>query len=73
MLIRYEWPWHCAAGVSAERLRSSGITDGLSFAFRQLSEGGGPKKIAERVEIELKVCAAPRASNPQRVEHGIAS
>merc|ERR1719453_1594045 len=31
-----------------------GMTDGLSFAFRQLSAGGGPKKIAERVENELK-------------------
>ena len=41
-------------GVSADRLKASGITDGLSFAFRQLSEGGGPKKIAERVESELK-------------------
>ena len=39
-------------GVSAERLKASGITDGLSFAFRQLSAGGGPKKIAERVEAE---------------------
>ena len=42
------------AGVSAERLKSSGITEGLSFAFRQLSEGGGPKKIAERVQGEFR-------------------
>ena len=41
-------------GVSAERLQASGITEGLSFAFRQLSAGGGPKKIAKRVEGELK-------------------
>ena len=41
-------------GVDADRLKRSGITDGLSFAFRQLSAGGGPKKIAERVEVELK-------------------
>ncbi|EOD27052.1 hypothetical protein EMIHUDRAFT_450128 [Emiliania huxleyi CCMP1516] len=38
-------------GVSAERLKASGITDGLSFAFRQLSAGGGPKKIAERAQL----------------------
>merc|ERR1719331_3761074 len=41
-------------GVSADRLKASGITDGLAFAFRQLSAGGGPRKIAERVEAELK-------------------
>ena len=49
----------CEHGLLARgRLRrpaqGSGITDGLSFAFRQLSAGGGPKKIAERVEVELK-------------------
>ena len=33
------------ANVSLERLQSSGITEGLSFAFRQLSKGGGPKKM----------------------------
>ena len=31
-------------GVSAERLKASGITDGLSFAFRQLSAGGGDQR-----------------------------
>jgi len=40
--------------VSLERLQSSGITDGISFAFRQLSQGGGPKKIQERVRDEFK-------------------
>lgn len=40
--------------VSLERLQSSGITEGLSFAFRQLSQGGGPKKIQERVKEEFK-------------------
>eukprot|EP00550_Attheya_septentrionalis_P007947 CAMPEP_0198291854 /NCGR_PEP_ID=MMETSP1449-20131203/9230_1 /TAXON_ID=420275 /ORGANISM="Attheya septentrionalis, Strain CCMP2084" /LENGTH=948 /DNA_ID=CAMNT_0043990537 /DNA_START=99 /DNA_END=2945 /DNA_ORIENTATION=+ len=39
--------------VSAQRLKDSGITDGLSFAFRQLSAGGGPKKIQERVKAEF--------------------
>jgi len=40
--------------VTPERLKASGITEGLAFAFRQLSAGGGPKKIAERVESQLK-------------------
>lgn len=39
--------------VSLERLQSSGITEGLSFAFRQLSKGGGPKKMQERVKEEF--------------------
>ncbi|KAL7497991.1 hypothetical protein ACHAWT_006846 [Skeletonema menzelii] len=42
------------ADVSLERLQSSGITEGLSFAFRQLSQGGGPAKIQERVKEEFK-------------------
>ncbi|KAL3798857.1 hypothetical protein HJC23_004645 [Cyclotella cryptica] len=42
------------ADVSLERLESSGITEGLSFAFRQLSQGGGPKKIQERVKQEFQ-------------------
>jgi len=41
-------------GVTAERLKESGITEGLSFAFRQLSQGGGPKKIQERVKAEFQ-------------------
>lgn len=41
-------------GVTAERLKKSGITEGLTFAFRQLSAGGGPKKIQERVKEEFK-------------------
>merc|ERR1740139_911102 len=32
-------------GVTAEKLEASGITDGVAFAFRQLSAGGGPAKI----------------------------
>ena len=42
------------ADVSLERLQSSGITEGLSLAFRQLSQGGGPAKIQERVKEEFK-------------------
>ena len=41
-------------GVTAERLKQSGITEGLTFAFRQLSQGGGPKKIQERVKAEFQ-------------------
>eukprot|EP00980_Cylindrotheca_fusiformis_P012591 scaffold3084_cov144-Cylindrotheca_fusiformis.AAC.39 len=41
-------------GVTAGRLKQSGITEGLTFAFRQLSQGGGPKKIQERVKEEFK-------------------
>jgi hypothetical protein len=40
--------------VTAERLKSSGITEGLSFAFRQLSGGGGAKKIQERMKQEFQ-------------------
>jgi aarF domain-containing kinase len=40
--------------VTPERLQQSGITEGISFAFRQLSEGGGPKKIQERVKAEFQ-------------------
>ena len=40
--------------VTPERLQSSGITEGLSFTFRQLAAGGGPKKIQERVKIEFQ-------------------
>jgi len=39
--------------VTEQRLKDSGITEGLSFAFRQLSGGGGPKKIQERVKAEF--------------------
>jgi aarF domain-containing kinase len=41
-------------GVTADRLKQSGITEGLTFAFRQLSQGGGPKKIQERVKADFK-------------------
>jgi len=37
-----------------EQLRSSGLTEGLSFALRQLNKGGGPAKIRERVKSEFK-------------------
>ena len=40
--------------VTPERLKSSGITEGLSFTFRQLAAGGGPTKIQERVKEEFK-------------------
>ncbi len=40
--------------VTAERLQASGITEGLSFTFRQLAAGGGPKKIQERVKAEFQ-------------------
>uniref|UniRef100_A0A7S3JTX7 ABC1 atypical kinase-like domain-containing protein n=1 Tax=Aureoumbra lagunensis TaxID=44058 RepID=A0A7S3JTX7_9STRA len=36
-----------------ERVRNSGITDGLSFMLRQLSEGGGAKKVQQRVKAEF--------------------
>jgi len=70
--------------VSLERLQSSGITEGLSFAFRQLSQGGGPKKIQERVKEEFKerygdtlsdseLRDAARAEMLQRMEEQLAS
>ena len=37
-----------------DKLKSSGITDGLSFLLRQLSKGGGPTKIRDRVKEEFK-------------------
>jgi len=36
-----------------EQLENSGITEGLSFALRQLNKGGGPSKIRERVKEEF--------------------
>lgn len=41
-------------GVTEERLKQSGITEGLTFAFRQLSKGGGPKMIQQRVKEEFQ-------------------
>eukprot|EP00538_Stauroneis_constricta_P000412 CAMPEP_0119563014 /NCGR_PEP_ID=MMETSP1352-20130426/22222_1 /TAXON_ID=265584 /ORGANISM="Stauroneis constricta, Strain CCMP1120" /LENGTH=973 /DNA_ID=CAMNT_0007611537 /DNA_START=26 /DNA_END=2944 /DNA_ORIENTATION=- len=41
-------------GVTADKLKQSGITEGLTFTFRQLSTGGGPKKIQERVKQEFQ-------------------
>jgi aarF domain-containing kinase len=41
-------------GVTAEKLKQSGITEGLTFAFRQLSQGGGPKKIQARVKADFQ-------------------
>merc|ERR1719502_38190 len=35
-----------------ERVRQSNLTEGLSFVLRQLSQGGGGKKIGERVKEE---------------------
>ena len=40
--------------VSLERLQNSGITEGISFTFRQLSQGGGPKAMQERVKAEFQ-------------------
>ena len=36
-----------------DAVAKSGVTDGLSFMLRQLSGGGGAKKIQERVKAEL--------------------
>lgn len=71
-------------GVTAERLKESGITEGLTFAFRQLSAGGGPKKIQERVKKEFQerygsdlsdkeLQAAARAEMLERMEAQLAS
>lgn len=71
-------------GVTAERLKNSGITEGLSFAFRQLSGGGGPKRIQERVKAEFQerygtdlsdedLRKAARAEMLQRMEEQLAS
>lgn len=70
--------------VSLERLQSSGITEGLSFAFRQLSQGGGPKKMQERVKQEFQerygsdlsdeeLRTAARAEMLERMEAQLAS
>lgn len=67
-----------------ERLQSSGITEGLSFAFRQLSKGGGPKKMQERVKEEfqdrygsdlsdVELQKAARAEMLERMEEQLAS
>ena len=37
-----------------DKVRDAGITDGFAFAMRQLSQGGGPKKIQERVRDEFR-------------------
>ncbi len=37
-----------------DKLKKSGVTEGLSFMFRQLGKGGGPNKIRERVKEELQ-------------------
>ena len=71
-------------GVTAERLQQSGITEGLTFAFRQLSAGGGPRKIQERVKAEFQERYGPdlsdgelrqaaRAEMLQRMEDQLAS
>ena len=36
------------------RVRQSNLTEGLSFVLRQLSQGGGGKKITERVRAEWR-------------------
>ena len=71
-------------GVTAQKLKDSGITEGLTFAFRQLSAGGGPKKIQERVKLEFQdrygselsdkeLQAAARAEMMERMEAQLAS
>ena len=71
-------------GVTADRLKNSGITEGLTFAFRQLSAGGGPKGIQERVKAEFQerygadltekeLQQAARAEMLQRMEEQLAS
>jgi len=37
-----------------EQVKTSGMTEGVSFVLRQLGKGGGPKKMGERVLEELK-------------------
>jgi len=37
-----------------ERVRASNLTEGLSFVLRQLSQGGGGKKLQQRVREEWK-------------------
>lgn len=37
-----------------EQVKSSGMTEGVSFVLRQLGKGGGPKKMGENVLQELK-------------------
>lgn len=70
--------------ASPERLQASGITEGLSFTFRQLAAGGGPKKIQERVKAEFKerygdnlsdeeLRTAARAEMMQRMEDQLAA
>ena len=36
-----------------EKLKNSGLGDGLAFAFRQLNKGGGPSKIRARLKEEF--------------------
>jgi len=71
-------------GVTAEKLKSSGITEGLTFAFRQLSQGGGPKQIQQRVKAEfqerygsdlsdMELQQAARAEMLERMEAQLAS
>lgn len=37
-----------------EKVRDSGITDGMAFALRQLNKGGGPSKMRERIRDEFR-------------------
>ena len=37
-----------------ERVRQSNLTEGLSFVLRQLNQGGGGKKLTERVRQEMR-------------------
>lgn len=40
-------------GDKLEQLKNSGISEGLSFALRQLNKGGGPSKIRARLKEEF--------------------
>jgi len=70
--------------VTPERLKNSGITEGIAFSFRQLSAGGGAKKIQERVKAEFQerygsdltdeeIQKAARAEMMERMESQLAS
>ena len=48
-----------------DKVRDAGITDGFAFAMRQLSQGGGPKKIQERVRDEFRTRYGSELSDEQ--------
>lgn len=46
--------WYSVHTGKLDQLKRSGLTESLSFAFRQLTKGGGPAKIRDRVKEEFK-------------------